>query len=180
MEPNRGNMALGDIMTLHKRATVVGAALAAGLLWMAPANAQAVGTVTATLTINDECLVATRNIVASTTNFTATDVTFASTGTFSPVAGFPAEPVEASGNVAVVCSSGTTATVTITADDDLTDGGETLAWTPTGEVTAAEITGAAPTITYYTVGGTVSAVDIQNAVPGTYTGAISVSVDYTP
>ncbi len=195
MEPNRGNMALGDIMTLHTRATVVGAALAAGLLWMAPANAQDSGTVTASLTITGECQVATAPVSASTGNFVTADVTIGTYGDFTvgDYAGWPQTPSNASGNVAVLCSAGQGATVTFATGDTMELSGSpttVIDWTPqlggsdinTETGTTANIPDTSETagITYYEVTGVVAAEDISGAVPGTYTADVTVTVALTP
>jgi hypothetical protein len=156
------------------------------------------GNITATLTITGECEVITAPIGASTANFTTTDpVTLITTGaytsSFDAVPTAITAPTTSAGtnpNVAVLCSAGGgNHTVAFSTTANMTGGtsATSLAWTAqlggddfVTQAASAEITEDAedPTLSIYTVTGVVTAQNVANAVPDTYTAVVDITVTY--
>jgi hypothetical protein len=159
------------------------------------------GSITATLEITAECEVITAPIGASTANFTSTSpvalITTANyTGSFDAVPSSingGAQPTTSAGensNVAVLCSAGgSDHTVAFSTSANMTGGSTAteLAWTAQLDGTdfvdqeaSDDIIADAddPTLTTYTVTGEVTALNVANAVPDTYTAEVEITVTY--
>jgi hypothetical protein len=153
-------------------------------------------TMTGTLTITGECEVVTRNISATTENFTAEAVSLAkvdnddiSTSDFDNWPTNLSAPANTA-TVAVLCSaSSTNHILTLTSGaDTLLDGTNEIAWAPVAGTDAiTTVTGLSRTLTASATAATlheevvtaeVAAQAIADAIPGEYSGAITVTVSY--
>ena len=158
------------------------------------------GQITATLEVQGECEVLVTDIGAQTANFVGTDVVLAQSASLD-AASFDNAPaaltVDAATTIAVMCSaSDTNHTLNMTSGGaSLADGTETISWSPlyalvsTPGTTNAIATTAGTDVALtanasdtslheYIVTANVTADNIAEAVPGTYTQVIDVTVSY--